>query len=325
MVLCTILFFLTVLTGQYVADAQSPVSSSWKCGEEKELFPKGQVPGEVPGMFGPEKSIPVGKEHHVVNVTNPTVTRFCSNSSSSGRDSPLRSSILVAPGGGYVFLTIDKEGSDVAKSYNRMNMDAFVLKYRVPARPSKENLPKWWAPLQDAQRAMSIVRSFAQQDGSGLDPNKIGFLGFSAGGHLTAHISTAFEKRIYPDIDNADKVSSRPDFSVLVYPWMIIENNSANSTTLASEITVSTDTPPAFLAANQDDTTAPFQNSVFYYLSLHSFGIPHSRLNIFPTGGHGFGECQQISYQECCTWVDLSKLWLQDLGILPGFPTSTTI
>ena len=147
-----------------------------KCGEERELFPSG-APGEIPGMFGPEKWIKVNGETHVYNVTRPTIQRFCA----TGRSGTKKSAVVIAPGGGYRILAIHKEGSDVAKRFNKDGIDAFVLKYRVPARPANASLPKWWAPLQDAQRALGIIRSGA--DAMGINSSRIGFAGFSAGGH----------------------------------------------------------------------------------------------------------------------------------------------
>ena len=149
--------------------------------------------------------------------------------------------MIVAPGGGYTLLSIDKEGSDVAKRFNEDGIDAFVLKYRVPARPENASLPKWFAPLQDAQRAVGIVRSNA--NAMGINASRIGFNGFSAGGHLTAHISTAWRERIYERIDEHDDASCRPDFSVLVYPWYIIDGNIKSSSKMASEIVIDGSTP----------------------------------------------------------------------------------
>lgn len=132
-------------------------------------------------------------------------------------------SIVIAPGGGYQNLAWGKEGLDVARFYNSIGVSAFVLKYRVPARPNLPGLPHWWAPLQDAQRAIGIVRSRASQ--WGLNASMVGFTGFSAGGHLTAHISTAWQSRYYPRIDAADDASCKPAFSVFMYPWYLLPDN----------------------------------------------------------------------------------------------------
>ena len=197
---------------------------------------------------------------------------------------------MIAPGGGYHLLSIDKEGSDVATKFSQeYGMDVFVLKYRVPARPPNASLPKWWAPLQDAQRAMGIIRSGA--DEMGINASRIGFLGFSAGGHLTAHISTAWQKRIYAHVDKSDLASARPSFSVLLYPWYVVDNNAADATQLSPEISVDGESPPAFLSANQDDPTAPFQNSIQYHGHLASAGVKRNRVIINPLGGHAGLAC----------------------------------
>ena len=124
---------------------------------------------------------------------------------------------LCAPG--YNILAINLEGEDICLMYNHLGVSAFLLKYRVPSRPAVQGLPYAFAPLQDAQRAVGVVREGATQGkwGSSVNASKIGFTGFSAGGHLTGHISTAWRKRIYPRVDSADDVSCRPDFSVFMY------------------------------------------------------------------------------------------------------------
>ena len=120
--------------------------------------------------------------------------------------------MIIAPGGGYSHLSIDKEGTDVAARFNMMGVHAFVLKYRLPARPETDpSLPKWWAPLMDAQRAVSYVRAHAADYGAN-NASAIGFGGFSAGGHLSAHIATAWAEKIYDTLDDVDATSCRPDF-----------------------------------------------------------------------------------------------------------------
>ena len=210
-------------------------------------------------------------------------------------------------------LSIYKEGWDVARRFNELGLHAFVLKYRVPARPGRAFGA---APLQDAQRAIGIVREnaakysceceranvrsslplltyflfgcYPSQLRTTGDPDKIGFAGFSAGGHLTAHISTAWRQRSYDRVDTADDASCRPDFSVLVYPWTVLDGNKPNAQNLT--VAVDAETPPAFLAANADDTTAPFENSVRYFSAKVRAGSAssslrdRSRLNVFPSG-----------------------------------------
>eukprot|EP01063_Lacrimia_lanifica_P041889 TRINITY_DN986_c0_g2_i1.p2 TRINITY_DN986_c0_g2~~TRINITY_DN986_c0_g2_i1.p2 ORF type:complete len:320 (+),score=101.49 TRINITY_DN986_c0_g2_i1:54-1013(+) len=292
------------------------------CGGEVPLWP-GRVPGEVPGAYGPERWVKQNNETHVYNVTVPTIKRFCAAPSAGGP--PSGAAVVVAPGGGYQILTIDKEGSDVAAMWNRAGADAYVLKYRVPARPAVAGLPKWWAPLQDAQRAVGLLR--AQAAALGLSADKIGFNGFSAGGHLTGHISTAWGTRAYTPVDAADAASCRPSFGVLVYPWYLVDGNEAAGTALSQEVAnVTAVTPPAFLAANQDDPAAPFQNSVQWALHLAAAGVKGNRLVINPDGGHGFGMCQQIGPgHECCSWPEQAQEWLRYRGVLLPKPATGAV
>lgn len=265
------------------------------------LFPNG-APGEVPGWPGKETNI-TGDDGvvRVYNVSVPTLTMY-SSSSAPDQNAP---ALIIAPGGGYTILAINKEGEDVAREFNKHGIHAFVLKYRVPARPEREDLTKWWAPLQDAQRAMGYVRHHAKA--LGLNASAIGFAGFSAGGHLTAHLSTLrnWSSRLYADIDAWDRESCRPDFSLLVYPWEVASGNTPSSTSLSPELrNMSEKAPPSFLAHAADDPTAPFVNSIVYFESLHRAGSPGpNRLEIDPSGGHGFGLCQNLDPAlQVCAW-----------------------
>ena len=278
------------------------------------LFPNnnGVGPNDPPvGTYGPETMITGSDDiERIHNVTVPTITPFLVSNSSS------HSAVIIAPGGGYSILAWNIEGVLIAKKFNEFGMNCFVLKYRVPARPPRDDMPKWWAPLQDAQRAVSWVRS--NSDKYNLNASRIGFMGFSAGGHLTAHISTAWKTRIYTKIDSIDDVSMRPDFSLLIYPWTIIEDNKASSTTMAKEIQIDKDTPQAFLAAAEDDATAPYQNSIQYFTHLSTnAGVKMNRIGIYPDGGHGFNICfHRKTYHEVCDWPNKAKVWLKNLGYI---------
>eukprot|EP00943_MAST-04B_sp_MAST-4B-sp1_P003897 g3897.t1 len=246
----------------------------------------------------------------IENVTVPTITPYLVSNSTS------RSALIIAPGGGYKLLAWNIEGVLIAKKFNEFGMNCFVLKYRVPARPPRSDKPKWWAPLQDAQRAVSWVRSNSKK--YNLNSSRIGFIGFSAGGHLTAHISTAWRTRVYNKIDAIDDVSPRPDFSLLLYPWYIIEDNDRKSTKMAKEIQIDAETPQAFLAAAEDDSTAPYQNSLQYFQHLSTnAGVKMNRVGIYPNGGHGFNICfrRKIDY-EVCDWPNRARVWLTNLGYL---------
>eukprot|EP01048_Picozoa_sp_COSAG05_P017429 COSAG05_NODE_2373_length_3161_cov_16.174233_3_plen_276_part_00 len=179
------------------------------------LWPSGKVPGEKAGTVGAEydtcltHGMPVGncQDLSVHNVTEPTITPFLVD----GADS----AVVIAPGGGYGILAINREGTDIAAWLNSVGVSAFVLKYRVPGRSW---LPFGAAPLMDAQRAMGMVREMASSGKvKGLNESKIGFMGFSAGGHLTGHLNVAWASRTYPQVDGADNKPCRPDFSMMVY------------------------------------------------------------------------------------------------------------
>jgi acetyl esterase/lipase len=264
----------------------------------------GKAPGEVPGI-GEEKVLPdkPGERQvkRVTNVTHPTLHIF-----RPAKDKDTGAAVVIAPGGGYNILAWDLEGEEVATWLNSIGVTGVVLKYRVPRRPDNKNAPPPQA-LMDAQRAMSLVRSKAGE--WGLDSKRIGMLGFSAGGHLTAWTSTNYDKRSYEPIDDVDKVSCRPDFAVLVYPGGIIPRDK---TELSPEIRVTGDTPPMFFAHAGDDRVSP-ENSALLYLALKKAGIP-AELHIYAGGGHGFG--LRPSPMPCSKWPEQCAAWLRARGVV---------
>jgi acetyl esterase/lipase len=215
----------------------------------------GKVPGENGGI-GEEKateSKPGEKPVlRITNVTKPTLTVF-----PAPKDKDTGAAVLIAPGGGYNILAWDLEGEEVARWLNSIGVTGVVLKYRVPRRPNEPKDKPPVTALQDAQRALSLLRSKAKD--MGIDPARIGMLGFSAGGHLTAATSTNFDKRSYEPADDVDNVSCRPDFTVLIYPAYLTVKDKDE---LAPEIRVSAETPPTFFAhAGNDPVKA--DNSIF--------------------------------------------------------------
>eukprot|EP00911_Craspedida_sp_UC1_P001136 UC1_evm1s858 len=263
---------------------------------------------------GPARDAPCD---HIFDVSIPTLSPFIVHNGTGA-------SVIVAPGGGYQDLSWGKEGIDVARAYNAMGVSAFVLKYRVPARRPVAGLPHWWAPLQDAQRALSLVRASAHK--WGLNANRIGFTGFSAGGHLTAHVSTSFNARAYAPIDAADNASCRPDYSILMYPWMLFNKNQVPpwgaAYNLSSDFSgISSAHPPAMLCQCADDPTAPVQGTLAYFGKLKALRAPEPVMHVYPTGGHGFGLCQTFKkYQQVCDWPSQAHLFLQNNGLAPGWP-----
>ncbi len=268
-----------------------------------DLWP-GAAPGEK-GDIGPEKetgSKPGQRQvKRITNVTKPTLTVF-----RPAKDKDTGAAVVIAPGGGYSILAWDLEGEEVAAWLNSVGVTGVGLKYRVPRRPGE---PTDQAPLgarQDGQRAVSLVRSKAAE--WGIDPHRIGMLGFSAGGHLTAWTATNSDKRSYEPVDDADKASCRPDFAVLVYPAFLIERGKPDQ--LAPDIRVSKDTPPCFFAHASDDSS---ENSVRMYLELRKLKVP-AELHVYATGGHGFGLRQEG--KPCATWPQRCEEWMRVQGIL---------
>jgi acetyl esterase/lipase len=260
---------------------------------------KGIAPGET-GEIGAEELLPPrqGKPvQRLSNVTVPTISLY-----KPPVDKATGAAVLVCPGGGYNILAMDLEGTEVADWLNSIGVTAILLKYRVPRR---QNLPKHQAPLQDAQRAMSLVRAHAEK--WGIDPQRIGILGFSAGGHLSAAASTNFDRRHYEPIDEHDKLSCRPDFAVLVYPAYLLDGAS-----LSDEIRVSKKTPPTFLVHAGNDRISS-ENSAHFYLSLKQAGVA-GELHIYASGGHGFG--LRPTEFACSNWPKRCEAWLRARGLL---------
>ena len=259
--------------------------------------------GKAPGNAGPavdEKWD--GKK--VTNVTRPTLTVFRPD-----KDKDVGAAVIVCPGGGYKSLMMDYEGEDVARWLTTLGVTGIVLKYRLPA---PEGTPRWAPALQDAQRSVSLVRSKAAE--WGIDPQRIGVLGFSAGGHLSAAVSTNFDKRTYDAVDDVDKSSCRPDFAVLVYPGGVLEKGADGKPTekLSAEVRVTPQTPPAFIVMADNDPVNPV-NAVTYYLALKHAGVP-AELHVYSAGGHGFGI--KKTDKPAATWPERCAEWMRGQGIL---------
>lgn len=279
-----------------------------------EIKPMALWPGKAPGdmkEFPPEADMtkpsdkPVGGKTliRLGNVANPTLTVYAP---APGKNTGV--AMLVCPGGGYNILASDLEGTEVCEWLNSIGVTAVLLKYRVPRREGRE---KHAAPLQDAQRAMGLVRQRAAE--LGIDPERIGVLGFSAGGHLAAALSNNHTTRTYESIDAADQISCRPDFSVLIYPAYLTvkEKNDA----VAPELPVSTtNTPPTFIAMAEDDPIR-VETALYYYVALKNAKVP-AEMHLYPKGGHGYG--LRRTADEVTTWPDRVGDWLKASGWLKG-------
>ena len=238
------------------------------------------------------------------NVSEPTLTVF-----RPSQDIDTGAAVVVCPGGGYHILAMDLEGTEVVDWLNSIGVTGVLLKYRVPARPGRE---RYAAPLQDAQRALGLVRAHAKE--WGVDPKRIGIMGFSAGGHLSAVLSNNYEKRTYDPVDAADAVSCRPDFVMLVYPAYLTVKSEGDR--VASELHVTSNTPPTFLVQTEDDPIR-VESSLFYYLALKQAKVP-AEMHLYPKGGHGYG--LRPSSLEVTTWPQRAEDWLRALGVLNKEP-----
>lgn len=207
------------------------------------------------------------------NVSSPMITIYKADLPIKGNKT-----VIVVPGGGYHILAYDLEGVEICKMLNKNGINAVLLKYRVPRREGRE---KHEAPLEDIQRAISILRYRA--DEIGVNSHNIGVMGFSAGAHLSVMASTLYGKRSYLKVDECDTVSVRPDFCVLIYPAYL----SGEHFKLASDIVPTIDTPPTFIAQTQDDA-GYIDSSIFYYYALKELDVAVT-MHLYPEGGHGYG------------------------------------
>ncbi|WP_116106551.1 alpha/beta hydrolase [Lewinella sp. IMCC34191] len=232
---------------------------------------------------------------------------------------PNGQAVVICPGGGYARLAYDKEGVWVAERLNQDSITAFVLKYRIPQ--DETNVDRSLAPLMDAQQAIRTVRRSANR--YGIDPNRIGIMGFSAGGHLAATAATRFERNADPT--ERDTTSVRPDFAALIYPVISFDssithagsrNNLIGESPAAGMVErfsadrqVGPNTPPSFLVHAADDQAVPVENSLRYYMQCLQFGVP-VEMHLYPAGGHGFGLNNPTTPDD---WTERLVNWLRTL------------
>lgn len=287
----TAILLYFVLTTMIVRSQEQPVI----------LFPGG-APGETEKMKQVDDlsgnkvaGCPVLR---IGNVSEPTLTLY-----PAPADLNNGVTIIVNPGGGYHILAYNLEGSEICKRFNSHGVNCVLLKYRVPRR---EGLEKHAAPLQDLQRAIAYTRAHAEE--WGIDANRIGVMGFSAGAHLSAVASTNYAERTYPKVDAFDEVSLRPDFTVLVYPAYL----SGEHFSIAPELKVDQNTPPTILIQTQDDRNY-INSSLFYYYALKEAKVP-AALHVYPSGGHGYG--LRNTGHTVNEWPFRVLSWLRDIGMM---------
>ena len=289
------LLYLIIFIKTGNIQAQNQVIPLWKT-----------IPQEIKASDYQEKEIiKDSKIQSTSQVSIPTLSIFFTKEIKQNQ-----TAVIILPGGGYSHLSMDKEGTKVAEWLNSLGITAFVLKYRLPSDLIMTN--KTVGPLQDAQEAMRIVRLNAAK--WNIDPNKIGIMGFSAGGHLASTLSTHYDDRVY---ETSSKISARPDFSILIYPVVSMENeitHKGSQTSLlgknpsedlinsfSNEKKVTAQTPPTFLVHATDDTAVLPENSINYYLALKKNAVS-AELHLYEKGGHGFGLGVK----------DTSKFWTKD-------------
>ncbi len=278
---------------------------------EKEMF---LFPGKAPGSERvqlEEKIFEEPWEHTfkrvVQGVTAPSVIPYVP-------EQPNGVAVIVIPGGGYRRQVLNLEGADIAKWLNSFGVTAFVLKHRMPGDGHEHALD---VPLQDGQRAVRLVRSMAFQ--YGINPEKVGVMGFSAGGHLASALGTCYDRKFYEPIDSADQISAKPDFMVLCYPCISLngwDGKDKDFPTPLMEMVkkystdelVTKDTPTSFIMVADDDTTTPAEHSVSFYLALRKARVS-AELHAYKSGKHGFG--MGTTKGPVQGWTAACKSWLE--------------
>ena len=257
----------------------------------------GLAPGETTRSTGvplPQRATEMPPATRVKGITQPQLELF-----EPPADKKTGAVMIVCPGGGYSYCVVDKEGSEPAAWLNQLGITALVLRYRTKDTSS---LPAHERPLQDAQRAIRLVRQHAAE--WKIDPARVGICGFSAGGNLAAMVATRFDKPSYPASDEIDKLSCRPDFAMLCYPAYLYD---AKTEQLAEQVTITAQTPPTFLVHTHDDGLTSL-GPVYFYAALKRLKIP-AELHVYQAGGHGYG-LRPVPGTTIDTWVQPAAAWL---------------
>jgi acetyl esterase/lipase len=273
------------------------------------------VPNSKP-YYTKEKWVPEDNGDTIVHfISQPTLTIFLPSQNANG------TAVVICPGGGYWNASIVKEGYAVARKFNEWGVAAFVLKYRIPNDSAMKD--RKIAPLQDAQRAIQLVRMHAKE--WNVDANKVGIIGFSAGGHLASTAATHFDQSY---IDNKNQINLRPDFAILIYPVISFQDSIAHTgsrdqligkkpgkkilDSFSNELQVTAKSPPTFLVHASDDDGVSVMNSVTFYEALLRYKIP-AEMHLYKGGGHGFGLQNPTTKDE---WMERCKNWMQSMGWL---------
>jgi acetyl esterase/lipase len=286
-------------------------------GQSKEIsLWNGKIPGAIAAKTDYKETIDSENNWTKMRfITTPRLDMY-----PAPADKATGTAVIICPGGGYWGVAVKHEGKEIAEWLNELGITAFVLKYRLP--DDAIMVDKSIAPMQDGQQAIRLVRTHAKE--WGINPDKIGIMGFSAGGHLAATLSTHFNEKVYESVDTT---SARPDFSLLIYPvismdetithagsryYLLGKNPSPEQVKrFSNELQVNSETPPAFLVHCMDDGTVPVENSVRYAMAMQKQKIP-CELHLYQSGGHGFGLA--ISYGTVSAWRETCSLWLKSRG-----------
>jgi acetyl esterase/lipase len=263
-------------------------------GEAKELPPEADQTKPDDKLIAGRRIIKLG------NVSVPQLAVY-----QPPKEKNTGAAVVICPGGGHHILAWDLEGTEVAEWLNEIGVTAIVLKYRVPFRdPDK----RWLAAVQDAQRAMSLVRS--RSDEWDIDPSRLGILGFSAGGEVAGLVSIFGEERQYERVDEADKSPIRPDFAALIYPGNLVDRKSSQ---LQEYVKITKDCPPMFFVHAYDDGVTAL-NSLLVAAELKKAGVP-AELHLYATGGHGYG-LRPVAEHPVTAWPQPCAAWLKTIGVI---------
>lgn len=271
-------------------------------GQPEPLWAAGQIPGEPSSSLPPE-SVELRGDYQIEilsHVSIPTLTWY-----PAPKDTNSGATVVVCPGGGYNILAYSHEGKEVCQWLNGIGVNAALLKYRVPRR---KELEKHHAPLQDVHRAIGMIRS--RKEEWGIDPNRVGILGFSAGGHLSAMALTSDGERTYPSDPKWDSVDCVPDFGILIYPAYL--QSESDPDRLSPEVTVDEKTPPVFLVVAHGDRKW-VEGSALFYLSMRRQDRP-CELHVYARGGHGFG--LKNTEEEIAGWSVLAANWMRAMELI---------
>lgn len=272
------------------------------CAEEQMFVWPDRAPGETSldaGQNLPARPGEVPPVTRVIRIRRPSLDIFLPQNSNG-------TAILILPGGGFGKVVPDKEGSEAAPWLNDMGIATFVLRYRTSEVIPKDE-PAWLRPLQDAQRALRLIRSNA--DAWKIDPEQVGVLGFSAGGQVASILHTRGDKADYPATDRIDLSDCHVDFSLLVYPWRVLDGETQQ---LLPQIRLSAESPPAFLVHTHDDASSSL-GSVLIYAGLKQHDVA-AELHVYQNGGHGYG-MRKVPNSDIGTWPDRATDWLVRRGL----------